>query len=219
MEGRIERQPGVTADSTQGRWLRDRLAASTALWRLVYFHHAPFSSGRQHGTYTGENAHMNWPFKQWGASAVLAGHDHVYERVFTNGLNYFVNGLGGDERDTFRNPPVAGSQIRYSADYGALRIQATETNLSFRFYTVNSNLIDSVTLEALRARIDLLSATNPPRLRLTGSAGWNYITEATPDLASWFPISTNQAIAGGTIVIDSSTNTAQRRFYRARTGQ
>ena len=24
---------------------------------------------------------MRWPFAEWGASAVLSGHDHLYERV------------------------------------------------------------------------------------------------------------------------------------------
>ena len=36
-----------------------------------------------------------WPYGEWGADAVLAGHDHTYERLFINGVTYFVNGMGG----------------------------------------------------------------------------------------------------------------------------
>jgi hypothetical protein len=40
---------------------------------------------------------MQWPFEEWGATAVLSGHDHCYER-FAAGQSrfpYFVNGMGG----------------------------------------------------------------------------------------------------------------------------
>lgn len=134
---------GNKADSKQAQWLRKQLASSTAPWRLVYFHEAPFSSGQAHGTWSGETVHMDWPFKQWGASAVLSGHDHIYERVFTNGLNYFVCGTGGSRLDQVVEPLVAGSQFHHTNEYGALRIDATETNLTVRFITVNGKIIDT----------------------------------------------------------------------------
>jgi len=134
---------GATADSAQGRWLRQGLLNSQATWRIVYFHHAPYSSGYYHGTLTGETAHMRWPFHEWGADAVLAGHDHIYERIHTNGLVYLVNGLGGDSKDRMRGPFVPGSVKRFSGDFGALRIDANENYLLFRFLTWRGNLIDS----------------------------------------------------------------------------
>ena len=143
---------GATADSRQGRWLRQALAASTATWRLVYFHQPPYSSGFWHGTYTGESTNMIWPFREWGATAVLCGHDHLYERVVTNGLTYFVVGTGGDRLDPFRPPFTAGSAARYNRSHGALRIDATETNLLFRFFTIKRQLIDSYQIKAEAAR-------------------------------------------------------------------
>jgi hypothetical protein len=139
---------GNTAASAQAAWLRRALAESVAPWRLVYFHHAPFSSGEFHGTWTGETAFMRWPFKEWGASAVLAGHDHIYERVFTNGLVWIVNGLGGHSRDPVRLPLTAGSQRHYTAEYGALRLDATESNLVFRFINRHGFVADAFTLGA-----------------------------------------------------------------------
>lgn len=134
---------GTSPDSRQGQWLQQQLTNSTAVWRLVYFHHAPYSSGEVHGTHTGETARMKWPFHEWGADAVLAGHDHIYERVHTNGIVYFVNGLGGDSWDKLHNFPVPGSATRYNGDYGALRIDAAENYILFRFFTRWGRQIDS----------------------------------------------------------------------------
>ena len=134
---------GITPESIQGQWLRRELAASTAPWKLVYFHHAPYSSGSWHGTYSGETAYFRWPFKEWGATAVLAGHDHIYERVFTGRLTYFVNGLGGDSYDPPHRPLVSGSQKFFTGDFAAMRMDATETNLTFRFITWRGRVMDT----------------------------------------------------------------------------
>ncbi len=134
---------GTAPGSVQGRWLQQQLTNSTAPWKLVYFHHAPFTSGTQHGTHTGETKRMDWPFRDWGASVVLAGHDHIYERIHTNGLVYFVNGLGGDSRDKFHRVPVAGSVKRYSADFGAMRVQASEKAMLFLFFNRHGSVVDS----------------------------------------------------------------------------
>jgi hypothetical protein len=88
-----DREPdGTTVSSPQAAWLKARLAASTTRWQVVYMHHPPYSSGRH-----GSDVDMQWPFARWGADLVLTGHDHLYERIRVDGLNYVVNGLGGAE--------------------------------------------------------------------------------------------------------------------------
>jgi hypothetical protein len=127
---------GTAPTSAQGRWLQAQLAASTAPWRLVYFHHPPYGASAGSG-----NAYMRWPFADWGASAVLAGHDHYYARIHTNNLVYFINGLGGDDIAGFGGATAA--MVRYSADYGAMRAQATESNLVFHFINRSGAIIDT----------------------------------------------------------------------------
>ena len=68
---------------------------------------------------------------------VLNGHDHTYERIVRDGIVYFVNGLGGASRYGF-GTPVAGSAFRYNANWGAMRIVATDTTVDFAFLSVNS---------------------------------------------------------------------------------
>lgn len=67
---------GNQANSTQGRWLKEALAMPSARWKLVAFHHPPYSTGMHGGSPT-----IRWPFKACGATAVLSNHDHHYERI------------------------------------------------------------------------------------------------------------------------------------------
>jgi hypothetical protein len=133
---------GNTSTSIQALWLRDRLAASTSPWNIVYLHHAPYSSGSKHGS----NPKLQWLYAAWGADVVIAGHDHLYERIFRDGIVYFVNGLGGHPTKYPFGKPVLGSQKRYNADHGAMLVVASETQIIFRFITRTHVLIDSYTL-------------------------------------------------------------------------
>lgn len=113
------------------------------------FHHAAFSSSSGHGS----NATLQWPFEAWGAELVLNGHDHTYERVERDDdhdgttLTYVVDGLGGQAPYGFTTP-VAGSQVRYNADHGALFLDASATSLTGTFRTVGGAQPDTFTLTA-----------------------------------------------------------------------
>jgi tartrate-resistant acid phosphatase type 5 len=131
---------GVTAGSVQAKWLEATLAASKARWQIVYFHHAPYSSG-PHGATTS----MRWPFKAWGADLVLAGHDHTYERITVGGLPYIVNGLGGAVFYAI-GTPVEGSAVRFNETAGALFIEADAKTLRARFQTIDGRIVDELVL-------------------------------------------------------------------------
>jgi tartrate-resistant acid phosphatase type 5 len=135
-----EHEPdGVNAGSKQAAWLMQALAASTSPWNVVYFHHAPYSSGSYHGS----TDWLQWPFAAWGASAVLAGHEHFYERLLVGGIPYFTNGAGGGGLYDFNPVPLPESQFRYNANYGVMRVTASETEMLFEFYSRLGKLVDS----------------------------------------------------------------------------
>ncbi len=92
---------------------------------------------------------MQWPFAQWGADAVFNGHEHNYERILLNGITYLVNGSGGARLYNF-GTPITGSVFRYSADYGAQKVVASDTSITFEFYSITNNgtLVDSYTVAA-----------------------------------------------------------------------
>lgn len=131
---------GVAADSVQAEWLRAGLAAATERWRIVYMHHPPYSSGPH-----GSSSYMQWPFGAWGATMVLSGHDHDYERLEVAGMTYVVCGLGGAPAYQF-DAPLPGTRARFQGGFGAGLVEASAEGLRFRFYTVDGRLIDQVCL-------------------------------------------------------------------------
>ena len=135
------REPdGVARISPQAQWLQERLAASTSPWKIVYFHHPPYSSG-----YHGPVDWMAWPFAEWGASAVLSGHDHTYERLLVGGIPYFINGVGGGPIYYFIQIDPR-SQRRYNDDYGAMLVTAEGEKLTFQFITRHGEMIDEYSI-------------------------------------------------------------------------
>jgi len=132
---------GVSENSVQGQWLQNALSTSTSTWKIVYFHHPPYSSSSNHGS----QEYMQWPFKEWGADVVMAGHDHTYERLIIDGFPYFVNGLGGRSKYGFGSP-IPGSQVRYNDDYGAMLAESYQDSIVFKFYSRANELIDYYTL-------------------------------------------------------------------------
>jgi tartrate-resistant acid phosphatase type 5 len=136
-----EHEPdGVRRNSVQAAWLEERITVSASPWQVVFFHHAAYSSAHH-----GSSVWMQWPFAALGADVVLAGHDHDYERLFVDGIPYFVNGSGGGGLYNF-DDPLPETQFRYNADNGAMLVTATETDMLFEFYSRTGILIDSYTV-------------------------------------------------------------------------
>lgn len=133
---------GVSMYSAQAEWLQTELAESVSPWQIVYMHMPPYSSGHH-----GSHEVMRWPYAEWGADAVIAGHDHNYERLLIDGFPYFVNGAGGGGLYAF-DTPIEGSIVRYNRDYGAMLVEADTERIEFAFYAVyeGGTLIDTYTL-------------------------------------------------------------------------
>jgi hypothetical protein len=127
----------VNEDSLQGAWLQQKLAYSASPWNIVYMHYSPYSSGMH-----GSTSWARWAYADWGADAVLSAHDHTYERLLAHGIPYFVNGLGGGGRYGFEEQ-LGASEERHNDDYGAMRIEATDTSLVFQFITRDGEVIDT----------------------------------------------------------------------------
>ena len=141
VDSEAQEPDGATFDSVQGMWLQNALARSSACYKLVMFHRPGYSSGER-----GSEERMQWPFAKWGADAVLAGHDHSYERLEIDGIPYFVNGLGGSLRYQLEGE-LPESQIYFNQDWGAQLVTATPTEITFDFITVGRQLVDSWVIE------------------------------------------------------------------------
>ena len=133
---------GISATSTQAQWLQSSMTQSDACWKIVTMHHAPYSSSNH-----GSTPVLQWPYATWGADVVLAGHDHIYERLAVNGLPYIVNGLGGNPSIYSFNSPLPESIVRYNAKHGAQRLTVTSEQLRLEFINRDGTVIDTLVLD------------------------------------------------------------------------
>ena len=133
---------GMSSTSKQANWLKNGLAASTACFKLVDFHHPPYTTWSG-----GSMTEMRWPFASWGADVVLAGHAHLYERLDASGFPYIVNGLGGEDISNFGGSLPSGvrSVVRYNSDFGAMLVTANTGGITYQFYSAGGKLIDTYT--------------------------------------------------------------------------
>ena len=164
---------GIDVNSVQARWLEGRLARSSAPFRVVYLHHAPYCSGANHGSH----GLLQWPFRAWGASLVLTGHDHLYERMSVAGFPYVVNGLGGSSLYPFAEA-IGGSELRFNAADGALLLSADDESLRLSMLTSDDTVVDDYVLP--RGGVD------PGVTELVGEgASWTYLDTGVFPGASW----------------------------------
>jgi len=152
------RQPdGIDKNSVQAQWLRQQMENSSSNFNIVYFHHTPFTNTIL------KSPEMDWPFQEWGADIVIAGHAHTYERFDKNGFPYVVNGLGGNSKKfcladegqrsipgieagcVIIPPPTKDPDtvIDYNSNWGAMLVKSTNNFLNFTFIDVDHVKIDS----------------------------------------------------------------------------
>lgn len=131
------REPdGTDALSVQAQWLQQGLAQSTARWKIVAFHHPPYSSGIH-----GDNLKMQWPFAEWGADLLLTGHDHLYEKLVRDGFVQVTDGRGGASLYRTIGRTVWSEQV-YDAEYGATFLDVGHDSILVTALTPESGLVD-----------------------------------------------------------------------------
>ncbi len=87
-------------DPKQVAWLETQLKdAGKSDWKICYFHHPLYSSGKFHGPSLDLRKLLEPLFIKYGVDAVFSGHEHIYERVHPqNGIYYFTEGASGELR-------------------------------------------------------------------------------------------------------------------------
>ncbi|MBT4880180.1 MAG: alkaline phosphatase [Alphaproteobacteria bacterium] len=147
-----QREPdGIEPDSKQLLWLKEGLHQSSSPWKIVVFHHPPYSSEimvppvEKQNFYTKNRERRIFvPLAEWGASAVLSGHIHVYERFDVGGIPYIISGLGGGQYRYEFIDKSPESEFRFSEEHGALFVEADEKSLQFKFMTVSKKVVDNL---------------------------------------------------------------------------
>ena len=124
-------------------WLQKELRNSTADWKISYFHHPLYSSGKTHGSALETRATLEPIFVKNGVNVVFTGHDHIYERVkLEQGIQHFVIGSGGSLRKgdlTKTDITVKG----YDQDLSFILIDISGNTLSFQTVSRTGRVVDS----------------------------------------------------------------------------
>ncbi len=80
-------------DKRQLEWLEAELAKSGSDWKVCYFHHPLYSSGKRHGSNEELQRVLEPVFVKHGVNVVLTGHEHFYERIKPQkGIYHFISG-------------------------------------------------------------------------------------------------------------------------------
>jgi predicted MPP superfamily phosphohydrolase len=131
-------------DPDQLTWVEDELKKSTEKWKIVFFHHPLYSSGRTHGSQLKLRAVLEPLFIKYGVSVVLNGHDHTYERITPqNGIQYFVEGSSGQLRGGDLRKPSPLTAFGNDTENTFMLMEVDGDNLTFNAITKKGTVIDS----------------------------------------------------------------------------
>lgn len=121
---------GCQKGSREEKWLSSDLDAHPSHCTLAYWHKPLFSSGAKHGNDPEMRAFWIDLYKR-GATVVINGHDHDYERFApqdpdgkpdsTRGIREFVAGTGGRSHRPFADP-LPTTEVRNADTFGVLKM-------------------------------------------------------------------------------------------------
>jgi len=145
-------QPGVRLfaldsnylDKPQIDWLESELKKSTSEWKIAFFHHPLYSSGKTHGSSLDLRGQLEPLFMKYGVSLVFAGHDHFYERIkVQNGIYHWVCGAGGSLRKNNIDRSTGLTEVGFDTDYSFMLVEIDGADMYFQAVSRTGQTIDS----------------------------------------------------------------------------
>jgi hypothetical protein len=131
-------------------WLKTELPASKAHWKIAYFHHPLYSSGKTHGSEVDLRTLVEPLFIQYGVNVVFAGHEHFYERVKPqNGIYYFTEGGSAKLREGNIRAGTGLTVKGFDTDNTFMLVEIAKDELYFETFSRQNKLIDSAALARL----------------------------------------------------------------------
>ncbi len=149
-------------DPQQLDWVKAQLGDSRADWKICYFHHPFYSHARFHGPDSDLRVRLEPVFAQYGVNLVLAGHEHVYERLRPQkGVYYFVLGNAGELRpaNLIPSPDTAKG---FDQDRTFMMMEIAGDELYFQTITRTGATVDSGVYPRQGSRNALLRPIAPP---------------------------------------------------------
>jgi hypothetical protein len=131
-------------DKRQLKWLEDELTKDQSKWKIAFFHHPPYSSGKKHGSEEKIREVLEPLFIKHGVDVVFTGHEHFYERIKPQkGIYYFVTGAGGEVRknNIKKNSPL--TEKGFDTDLSFMLVEIWKDEMHFQVISRAGQTIDS----------------------------------------------------------------------------
>jgi len=133
-------------DRKQLEWLEKELASDQSDWKICYFHHPLYSSGKYHGSSTELRAILEPVFLKYGVQVVFSGHEHLYERVKPQkGIYYFTEGASGELRPG-NLKKTNMTAVGFDKDQSFMAVEITGDDLYFQTISRTGTTVDSGTI-------------------------------------------------------------------------
>jgi hypothetical protein len=140
-------------DGPQLTWVEQELSSSGSDWKIAFFHHPLYSSGKTHGSSLDLRKALEPLFVRYGLNVVFSGHDHIYERVKAQkGISYFVAGSAGSlRRGDYRRQ--AFSAIGFDRDFVFMLVEIDGSKMHFQAVSRTGLTVDSGVIENPKAAV------------------------------------------------------------------
>ncbi len=134
-------------DLAQREWLERELRGSGAAWKICFFHHPLYTSGRYRSGARSLRLALEQTLVKGDVDVVLSGHEHFYERLHPQrGVSYFISGAAG----ALRQGDIRQSDLTaagFDADCHFLLMEVSGDELYFQAIsrtgaTVDAGVID-----------------------------------------------------------------------------
>lgn len=130
-------------DQEQLKWLETELKKADESWKICFFHHPLYSSGRRHGSDEKLQRQLEPLFVKYGVNVVFSGHDHFYERIVPQkGIYYFVSGGAAKlRRGNIGKTPLTAKG--FDTDYHFMLLETAREELHFQTISRTGDSVDS----------------------------------------------------------------------------
>lgn len=138
-------------DKRQLDWLQAELEKSGSDWKICFFHHPLYSSGKMHGPDVELKKVLEPVFIKNQVNIVLTGHEHFYERVKPqNGIYYFISGAGAKLR-TNDVKKTGQTEKAFDQDQHFMLFEGNGDEMHFQAISRGGKTIDSGVIPRLTA--------------------------------------------------------------------
>ena len=131
-------------DPDQLAWLQSELGKSETDWKICYFHHPIYTSGR----YTNGARVLRLALEpiliQGNVDVVLSGHEHFYERIHPqHGISYFISGGAGSLRPADIQRTSALIARGFDTDFHFMMMEVSGDTLYFQAISRTGATVDA----------------------------------------------------------------------------